>query len=134
MELTCGLIKTANEEIVFPPTEIVSRNEFFDYEAKYTEGMADEITPARISRELEEEVQTLSSRIYDIFNCRGIVRIDYIFAKGALHFMEVNTVPGMSSASIVPQQIRAMGKTLEKVFALAIEDAIENNQKEGDRL
>ncbi|MEF8983720.1 MAG: D-alanine--D-alanine ligase [Bacteroidales bacterium] len=132
-ELTCGLIKTGDQELIFPPTEIVSKKEFFDYEAKYTDGMADEITPARISDELEEEVRQLSSKIYDLFNCRGIVRIDYIYAKGALHFMEVNTIPGMSAASIVPQQIRAKGNTLEEVFGLAIEDAIENNQKEGLR-
>jgi len=132
-ELTCGLIKTSDNELIFPPTEIVSKKEFFDYEAKYTEGMADEITPARISPELEEEVQQLSSRIYDLFDCRGIVRIDYIYAKDQLHFMEVNTIPGMSAASIVPQQIRANGQTLEEVFGLAIEDAIENNQKEGLR-
>ncbi|MFW5944810.1 MAG: D-alanine--D-alanine ligase [Bacteroidota bacterium] len=132
-ELTCGLIKTGDRELIFPPTEIVSKKEFFDYEAKYADGMADEITPARISDELQEEVQQLSSRIYDIFDCRGIVRIDYIYAKDELHFMEVNTIPGMSAASIVPQQIRANGNTLEEVFGLAIEDAIENNQKEGLR-
>ena len=132
-ELTCGLIKTGDQELIFPPTEIVSKKEFFDYEAKYSDGMADEITPARISKELGEEVQQLSSRIYDMFNCRGIVRIDYIYAKDTLHFMEVNTIPGMSAASIVPQQIRANGHTLEEVFGLAIEDAIENNQKEGLR-
>ena len=133
MELTCGLMKTPEQTLIFPPTEIVSKKEFFDYEAKYTQGMADEITPARISRTLEKEVQELSSRIYDIFDCRGIVRIDYIYAHGVLHFMEVNTIPGMSAASIVPQQIRAMGRSLEEIFGLAIEDAIENNLKEGIR-
>ncbi len=133
MELTCGLMKTKDQTLIFPPTEIVSKKEFFDYEAKYNTGMADEITPARINRTLENEVQELSSRIYDIFDCRGIVRIDYIYANGVLHFMEVNTIPGMSAASIVPQQIRAMGRSLEDIFGLAIEDAIENNLKEGIR-
>jgi D-alanine-D-alanine ligase len=133
MELTCGLIKAGKEEFIFPPTEIDSKKEFFDYEAKYTKGMADEITPARISKELEKEVQQLSSTIYDIFDCRGIVRIDYIYTRDKLYFMEVNTIPGMSAASIVPQQIVAMGKTLGEIFGLAIEDAIENNQKEGLR-
>jgi D-alanine-D-alanine ligase len=132
-ELTCGLIKTNDHDFIFPPTEIVPKNEFFDYEAKYTKGMADEITPARISKELETEVQALSSRIYDIFDCRGIVRIDYIYANEKLYFMEVNTIPGMSAASIVPQQIEAMGQTLTEIFTFAIEDAIENNQKEGLR-
>ena len=92
MELTCGLMKTKDQTLIFPPTEIVSKKEFFDYEAKYNTGMADEITPARINRTLENEVQELSSRIYDIFDCRGIVRIDYIYANGVLHFMEVNTI------------------------------------------
>ncbi|MBS3806404.1 MAG: D-alanine--D-alanine ligase [Bacteroidales bacterium] len=132
-ELTCGLIKSGGDEWVFPPTEIVSKNEFFDYEAKYTKGMADEITPARISDELDQQVRQLSSRLYDLFNCRGIVRIDYIYAHDRLYFMEVNTIPGMSAASIVPQQIEAMGCSLEQMFSLAIEDAITHNQKEGLR-
>jgi len=132
-ELTCGVIKSGGEEWVFPPTEIVSKNEFFDYEAKYTKGMADEITPARISDELDQRVRQLSSRLYDLFNCRGIVRIDYIYANDRLYFMEVNTIPGMSAASIVPQQIEAMGYSLEQMFSLAIEDAITHNQKEGIR-
>ena len=132
-ELTCGLIKSGGKEWVFPPTEIVSKNEFFDYEAKYTKGMADEITPARISGELDQRIRQLSSRLYDLFNCRGIVRIDYIYAHDRLYFMEVNTIPGMSAASIVPQQIEAMGYSLEQMFTLAIEDAITHNQKEGLR-
>lgn len=130
-ELTCGLIKTKEKELIFPSTEIVPKNEFFDYEAKYTKGMADEITPSRISEKLESEVKALSSRIYDLFDCRGIVRIDYIYSRQQLYFMEVNTIPGMSAASIVPQQIEAMGKTLTEVFTLAIEDAISDNTKEG---
>ena len=130
-ELTCGLIKTGGKEYIFPSTEIVSKNEFFDYEAKYTKGMADEITPSRISQELEQEVQLLSSKLYDIFDCRGIVRIDYIYTNGQLYFMEVNTIPGMSAASIVPQQIRAAGYSLQEMLIIAIEDAIENNDKEG---
>ncbi len=132
-ELTCGLIKSEGREWVFPPTEIVSKKDFFDYEAKYTKGMADEITPARISGELDQEVRQLSSRLYDLFDCRGIVRIDYIYAHERLYFMEVNTIPGMSAASIVPQQIRAMGYTLKEMFTLAIEDAMAHNQKEGLR-
>lgn len=123
IELTCGLIKTDKESIIFPPTEIVSKNEFFDYEAKYTKGMADEITPARISDELTLEVQNLSSQIYDIFQLNGIVRIDYFYAKEKLYFLEVNTIPGMSAASIVPQQVEAAGLKMSDLFTLAIEDA-----------
>ena len=123
-ELTCGLVKTKKETFIFPPTEIVSKNEFFDYEAKYTEGMADEITPAPISEELTKEIQNLSSQIYDIFQLNGIVRVDYIYSKNKLYFMEVNTVPGMSAASIVPKQIEAAGMSLKDIFTLVIEDVL----------
>ncbi|HKK80674.1 MAG TPA: ATP-grasp domain-containing protein, partial [Prolixibacteraceae bacterium] len=126
-ELTCGLIKTITETIIFPPTEIVSKNEFFDYDAKYN-GMADEITPARIPDELTNEVQKLSSQIYDIFQLSGIVRIDYIFAQNKLFFIEANTVPGMSAASIVPQQVEAMGLKMKNIFTLAIEDAMDRQK------
>ncbi len=125
-ELTCGLVKTQKDIFIFPPTEIVSKNEFFDYEAKYTEGMADEITPAPISEKLTKEVQNLSSQIYDIFQLNGIVRVDYIYSKNKLYFMEVNTVPGMSAASIVPQQIKAAGLNLKDVFTEVIEDTLQN--------
>ena len=125
-ELTCGLVKTKKNTFIFPPTEIVSKNEFFDYEAKYTEGMADEITPAPISEKLTKEVQNLSSQIYDIFQLSGIVRVDYIYSKNKLYFMEVNTVPGMSAASLVPKQIEAAGMNLKDVFTLIIEDALQN--------
>lgn len=127
-ELTCGLIKTKEKSYIFPPTEIVSKTEFFDYDAKYN-GMSDEITPARISNELTKEVQHLSSQIYDIFQLNGIVRIDYIYAKNQLYFMEANTVPGMSAASIVPQQIEAAGYKAQDIFEIAIEDSIERNKE-----
>ena len=119
--------ETKKETVIFPPTEIVSKNDFFDYEAKYN-GMADEITPARISKELTQEVQNLSSQIYDIFQLNGIVRIDYLYANNKLYFMEVNTVPGMSAASIVPQQVEAMGSNMTDIFTVVIEDAIKRNQ------
>ena len=127
-ELTCGLVKTKNETLIFPPTEIISKNEFFDYEAKYTEGMAEEITPAQIPDTLTKEIQNLSSQIYDIFRLNGIVRIDYIYANNQLYFIEVNAVPGMSPASLVPQQIKAAGLDLKDVFTLVIDDAFERNQ------
>ncbi|MBI9055174.1 MAG: D-alanine--D-alanine ligase [Bacteroidales bacterium] len=128
-ELTCGLIKTKNQTLIFPPTEIISKNEFFDYEAKYTKGLAEEITPADISDELTKEIQNISSQIYDIFDLNGIVRVDYIYANNTIYFMEVNTVPGMSTASIVPQQIEAAGLELKDVFTLVIEDAIERKKE-----
>ncbi|MGE0089383.1 MAG: D-alanine--D-alanine ligase [Bacteroidales bacterium] len=127
-ELTCGLMKTKDKTIIFPVTEIVSKNEFFDYEAKYTDGLSEEITPARITPELTLEVQQLSSQIYDIFQLNGIVRIDYIISKNKPYFMEVNTVPGMSAASIVPKQVNSMGLTMKDIFTLVIEDSLTQQQ------
>jgi len=122
-ELTCGLVKTRNKTLIFPVTEIVPKNEYFDYGAKY-KNESDEITPARISEELAESIQSVSSEIYDRLKCRGIVRIDYIYSNKKLYFLEVNTVPGMSEASIVPQQVSAMRLTMTDIFSMVIEDAI----------
>jgi len=115
-EVTCGMMKLNGKYWLFPLAEIVSKKEFFDYEAKYTPGMADEIIPARISAELTKECHSLSSRIYDILNCQGIVRIDYILRDGTFYFLEVNTIPGMSENSIVPRQIKAMGYTVAAIL------------------
>ncbi|MDA3952109.1 MAG: D-alanine--D-alanine ligase [Bacteroidales bacterium] len=123
-ELTCGLVKTTNESFIFPLTEIISKNEFFDYEAKYTEGMAEEITPAQIPDKLTKEIQSLSSQIYDIFQLNGLVRIDFIVANNKLYFIEVNTVPGMSKTSLVPQQINAANINIKDILSLIIEDSI----------
>ena len=111
-EFTCGVVKIGQRKLVFPVTEVIPKNEFFNYEAKYIPGMADEITPARISEELTLKVQSLSSQIYDLCNCNGIVRIDYILNDGIFYFLEVNTVPGMTETSFIPQQIKAMGLKL----------------------
>lgn len=121
VEVTCGVIKTKNNYYRLPPTEIVSKNEFFDYEAKY-QGKSEEITPARISEIKINECQDISSRIYDLLNCNGIVRIDYIIKNDRFYFLEINTVPGMSSASIIPQQARTAGIDLKKVYTEIIED------------
>jgi D-alanine-D-alanine ligase len=121
-ELTCGVLKTGSGEFIFPVTEIISKNEFFDYEAKYTEGMADEVTPANIPAELAQKCQELSSRIYDLLDCRGIVRIDFINREGDLYFLELNGVPGMSRESIIPKQIRTMGYTESGIYNLVIEE------------
>lgn len=122
-ELTCGLVKTSEKEIVFPVTEIFPKNEFFDYNAKYL-NQSEEKTPAPISVELSDRIQKLSSKIYDRLDCRGIVRIDYIYSNDKLYFLEINTVPGMSEVSIVPQQVKVMGKDMNEIFSLVIEDAI----------
>lgn len=128
-ELTCGLMEIDGELVAFPVTEIVSKKEFFDYEAKYTPSMCDEITPARISEEVTKLTQDTSKRIYRMLDCRGIVRIDYIYSKNKLYFLEVNTVPGMTEASLVPKQIQAMGESLSRLFSLLIEDSIAYHRK-----
>jgi len=123
-EFTCGLVKLSDQELIFPVTEVIPQNEFFDFEAKYTVGKTDEITPARLSHELTQKIQELSSRIYDLCNCSGIVRMDYILKDNEFYFLEVNTTPGMTSTSFVPQQIAAMNKKLGDVLGLIIDDKL----------
>ncbi len=123
-EVTCGLLKTAGKEYIFPLTEIVSKNDFFDFEAKYDPKMADEITPARISEDSTNMIHNLSSRIYSLLHCRGIVRIDYILSREKPYFLEINTIPGMSAESIIPKQVKMFGLTLGDLFSLVIEDAL----------
>lgn len=123
-EFTCGLVKLNGRNLVFPVTEVLPKNEFFDFEAKYTKGMTDEITPARISEELTIKCQALSSTIYDLCRCEGIVRIDYILKDGIFYFLEVNTTPGMTGTSFIPQQINAMGEKLSKVISQIIQQKL----------
>ena len=124
-EITCGLVKLNEKIIVFPITEIVSKKDFFDVEAKYQAGMSDEITPARLSDSLCVDCETLSKAIYSFLNCRGIVRIDYIIRDGQLYFLEINTIPGMSAASIVPKQINVMGTiSIKELYTSIINEAI----------
>jgi len=125
IELTCGMYKTAEKTVVFPITEIVSQNEFFDFDAKYN-GQVEEITPARISEPLTNRVQKLTSAIYDILGCKGIVRIDYIITENdVVNLLEVNTTPGMTPTSFIPQQIQAAGLNITDVMT----DIIENELK-----
>lgn len=123
-EFTCGLVKLDGKNMVFPVTEVLPKNEFFDFEAKYTKGMTDEITPARISEELTIKCQTLSSMIYDLCRCEGIARIDYILKDNEFYFLEVNTTPGMTGTSFVPQQIEAMGEKLSEVLSRIIQQKL----------
>jgi D-alanine-D-alanine ligase len=123
-EFTCGVLRTANKKLVFPVTEVIPVNEFFDYEAKYKPGMANEITPARISEELTLKIQSLSSQIYDLSNCRGIVRIDFILKENTFYFLEANTIPGMTETSFIPQQIKAMGLNLTNLLTEIINDGV----------
>lgn len=123
-EYTCGLARLNGKLIIFPVTEVLPKNEFFDFEAKYTPGATDEITPARLPENLFKECQQLSARIYDWCGCEGIVRIDYILSNGEFYFLEVNTTPGMTATSFIPQQIAAMGKTLREVLTGIIQDRL----------
>ena len=121
-EITCGCYKTKDKEVVFPITEVVTSNEFFDYDAKYN-GQVDEITPARIPEETAERVRLLTSAIYDILGCDGIIRIDYIITEGEkVNLLEINTTPGMTATSFMPQQVRAAGLDIKDVMT----DIIEN--------
>lgn len=121
-EITCGCYKTKESSVVFPITEVVTNNDFFDYDAKYN-GQVDEITPARISADLTQRVQTLTSAIYDILGCSGIIRIDYIITEGEkINLLEVNTTPGMTATSFIPQQVRAAGLDIKEVLTEIIEN------------
>ena len=121
-EITCGCYKTKDKSVVFPITEVVTHNEYFDYDAKYN-GQVDEITPARIPNELRDRVQMLTSAIYDILGAQGIIRIDYIITEGdKINLLEVNTTPGMTPTSFIPQQVRAAGLNVTDVMT----DIIEN--------
>lgn len=121
-EITCGCYKTKEKSVVFPITEVVTHNEYFDYDAKYN-GQVDEITPARIPNELRDRVQMLTTAIYDILGAQGIIRIDYIITEGdKINLLEVNTTPGMTPTSFIPQQVRAAGLNITDVMT----DIIEN--------
>ncbi|MGQ8336046.1 D-alanine--D-alanine ligase [Sunxiuqinia sp. A32] len=123
-EFTCGLVKLKNEEFVFPLTEVLPKKEFFDFEAKYTKGMTDEITPARLSPELTLKCQQLASKVYDLCNCQGIVRVDFILKEEEFYFLEINTTPGMTSTSFIPQQVTAMGMKLKTLLSKIIQDGL----------
>jgi len=124
MEIACGVMEVNKRLIVFPLTEIVSKNEFFDYEAKYSKGMADEITPARIGEESELWIKTTAAQLYPLLECKGFVRFDFIITENELYFIEVNIVPGISEASILPQQAEFMGVSLSKLFDMALENIL----------
>lgn len=123
-EVTCGCYKTRTKSVVFPVTEVVTKNEFFDYDAKYN-GQVQEITPARISDSLTQRIQTLTGMLYDILGCHGIIRIDYIITEGnKINMLEINTTPGMTPTSFIPQQVRAAGLEIRDVLTDIIEDTL----------
>ena len=129
-EFTIGVFKSKGTLTVLPITEIVTENEFFDFEAKY-EGKSKEITPAIITEKMFDELTNAAKKVYNTLNCRGVVRVDFIYNELAekAYMLEVNTVPGQSEASVIPQQVKAMGWQLSDFYATLVEDAIFNNAK-----
>jgi D-alanine-D-alanine ligase len=125
-EIACGVFENEEKVVVLPVTEIVSKKDFFDYEAKYTAGMADEITPAPITELQEEECRKMTADLYRRYNCKGVVRFDYFLSDEQWWFLEVNTVPGFSEGSIVPKQAKAAGYTLTEFFGLLIENTVKS--------
>lgn len=125
-EFTIGLYKVNDTVNVLPCTEIVSSKEFFDYEAKYTDGVTQEITPGRMNEEELQRVKSVMMEIYLRLNCKGVVRIDYILenASNNMYVLEVNTVPGQSQNSIIPQQVRAAGMTMTEFYGALIDDIL----------
>jgi len=122
-ELTIGVFKTKGNIITLPMTEIISKKDFFDYEAKY-EGASTEVTPAQVDESIAEQIRNTAKKIYALFNCRGVVRIDFIYneEEGSPYMLEINTIPGQSDASLVPQQVRAMGWSLKEFYTRLVEE------------
>lgn len=119
-EVTCGVIPFRGEPRALPLTEIVSHKEFFDFEAKY-QGASEEITPARLEAPLYEDIQRQAERIYKLLNCRGMIRVDFLVREGLPYMMEVNTVPGFSEQSIIPQQAGVDGISKQELISLLID-------------
>ena len=124
-EFTIGVFKNKGEIMVLPITEIETGNEFFDFEAKY-QGKSVETTPAKIDEEMKQQLESAAKRVYEVLNCRGVVRIDFIYntTTRTPYMLEVNTVPGQSEASVIPQQVRAMDWSLKDFYTAVIEQAI----------
>jgi D-alanine-D-alanine ligase len=122
-EFTIGVYLGKNGVQVLPATEIISSKEFFDFEAKYTPGVSEEITPGRMSQEEKVRVEGIVRTVYNKLNCRGVVRIDYILEEGSgnFYFIEINTVPGQSENSIIPQQVRATGRSVQDFYTELLE-------------
>ena len=125
-EFTIGVYKNRQNIITLPITEIITEQEFFDYDAKYL-GKSNEVTPAQIPDAIAEKVRQNAVKAYKAFNCNGVVRIDFIYneAEESAYMLEINTVPGQSDASIIPQQVRAAGMTLQEFYSLLLDNCFE---------
>ena len=121
-EIACGLINKGDELIVFPLTEIITTKDFFDYEAKYSKGMANEITPADVEAEVEQDIKTLSAFLFKQMGCKGFVRFDYILSKNGLYFLEINSIPGITEESLLPQMANAFGMNITEIFSIALDN------------
>lgn len=126
-EFSCGVVREGSKQHVFPITEIIPKGEFFDFAAKY-EGASQEITPARLTDGLSNQCQERSEFLYQTLGCRGMVRFDYILENGTFFLLEANTTPGMSEASIIPQQAKAYGWSISQLLDTVIEDCLSNKQ------
>ncbi len=125
-EFSVGVFKTKGEIVVLPATEVIPANEFFDFEAKYTPGATEEITPGRMTDEEKNRVGEVVTAVYQKLDCNGIVRIDYFLEHqtGKFYFIEINTIPGQTATSFIPQQVAAMGMELKEFYTQVIEEAI----------
>jgi D-alanine-D-alanine ligase len=125
-EFTIGVFRYKAEIITLPFTEIKTKKEFFDFEAKYSAGFTDEITPAVVDEVIAEKVRSVAKKVYEVFNCRGVIRIDFIYNEDREEpfLLEINTVPGQTEASIVPKQVKAMGWTLKEFYSALIDEAL----------
>jgi D-alanine-D-alanine ligase len=129
-EFTIGVFRSDGRIVTLPFTEVITHNEFFDYQAKY-EGKSHEVTPAECSPETADQVRETARKVYEIFNCRGIVRMDFIYhsTEQKPYLLEINTVPGQSEASIVPQQVRANGWSLKDFYTMLVEETLAAGRK-----
>ena len=127
-EFSCGAVREGEKLHIFPITEIIPEGEFFDYDAKYL-GAGEEVTPANLDASLAKQCKNQTDRLYRLLDCRGMVRFDYILVDDVFQLLEVNTVPGLSEASIIPQQARAYGWTVGHMFDVVIRDAFQEGQK-----
>jgi D-alanine-D-alanine ligase len=127
-EFTVGVFRSKGQVTVLPITEIISEKEFFDYEAKYG-GASTEVTPADITEEWKKNLEEAVTKIYEVFNCRGVVRVDFIYdaEQNKAFMLEINTIPGQTEASVIPQQVRARGWNLKDFYTLVVEEALENH-------
>ena len=121
-EITCGIFRKENKLIILPVTEIISKKEFFDFESKYDSNLVEEVVPAQIPDEITKQCKDTSSFLYEKLNCKGVVRVDYIFNESGLNFLEVNTVPGMTEESIIPKMVEAYGMSLDELFSIITEE------------